>query len=100
MNIHDKLTQVNEQLRSKRPATKTPAPKPATNNLPDTAVLRQRIAQARQNVAATMASAKKLNAHAMIARIRVLSDKLAALEADFGRISGVERRLVRLVNKI
>jgi hypothetical protein len=93
----DKLTQVNEQLRGKRPAAKTPV---AKDNKPDTAALKQRISQARQHVEAAMATAKKLNFHALIAQIRELSFKLAGLEADLASISGAERRLVRLINKI
>ena len=69
MAKNDRLTEVNKQLRNKRPAAK-PAP---ANNKPDAAALK--------------------------ARIKALKDKVAALEAELRRVSGTERRLVRMVTR-
>jgi hypothetical protein len=97
MTPNDRLTQINQQLRRKRPAAKAPT---FADSKTDVAALKQRTAQARQQVAAAMATAKKLNSHALIAQIRELSFMLAGLEADLASISGAERRLVRLINTI
>jgi hypothetical protein len=91
------INQVNSQLRNKRPAARQ-APV-ATNKTPDVAALKQRTAQARQQVAVAMATAKKLNSHALFAQVRELSFMLAGLEADLASSSGVERRLIRMINK-
>jgi hypothetical protein len=67
MTQNDSLTQINKQIRSKRPSTKVPAP---ANNTIDAAALKQRIERVRK--------------------------QLADLEAALGRMSGT-RRLVRMV---
>ena len=90
------IDQVNSQLRNKRPAAKQT---PAANNKPDVASIRERIADVRKQMGVAFEKAQRLSTTELSAKLRSLSVQLAALEADLGRISGVERRLVRLVNK-
>jgi hypothetical protein len=43
--------------------------------------------------------AQRLGATKLAARIRTLSQQFSGLEADLERISGTERRLVRMIKK-
>jgi hypothetical protein len=91
------IDQVNSQLRNKRPAVKqAPA---VTNNKPDVASIRHRISDVKKQVGIAFEQAHKLGATQLAAKIRVLSQQLAGLEADLTSVCGTERRLVRLIYK-
>jgi hypothetical protein len=89
------IDQVNSQLRNKRPAAKQ-AP---VASKPDVASIRQRIADVRKQVGIAFEQAQRLGASKLAAQIRTLSQQLITLEADLMRISGVERRLVRMITR-
>jgi seryl-tRNA synthetase len=94
MTPNERLTQVNKQLRDKRPAAKQA---PVATNKPDTAAIRHRIEDVRKQIGVACEQAKKLGATELAAKIRALAKQLAGLEADLASISGTERRLVRMV---
>jgi hypothetical protein len=99
MNIHDKLTQINQQLRGKRPGAKLLAPKPASNKSSTTLKkvrlvkydkaqpLKARIADMCKQVAAVFEQAKQLKARALYAPLNALGKQLAALEMELNKIS-------------
>jgi hypothetical protein len=96
------LSEVDEANKAltnygKKPTTKAPVVK---NNKPDTTVLKRRIADVRKQVGVAFEEAQRLGATKLAAQIRDLSQQLVELEACLAQSSGVERRLVRLINKI
>jgi hypothetical protein len=96
MTPNEKLNEVNRILRQKRPAAKMPA----TNKPDDVASIRHRIEDVRKQISIAFEQAQRLGATKLAAQIRGLSQQLVGLEASLAQVSGVERRLIRLVNKI
>jgi hypothetical protein len=90
------IDQVNSQLRNKRPAAKAPA---VANSKPDVAALRRRIADLRKQISIAFEQAQRLGATKLAAQIRGLSQQLVGLEASLAQVSGVERRLIRLIRR-
>jgi hypothetical protein len=64
------------------------------------ASIRKRIADVRKQVGVAFEQAQRLGATKLAAHIRGLSQQLIELESALAQICGVERRLVRLINKI
>jgi len=90
------IDQVNSQLRNKRAVAKAPV---VANSKPDVAALRHRIADARKQISIAFEQAQRLGATKLAAQIRGLSQQLVGLEASLAQVSGVERRLVRLITR-
>jgi hypothetical protein len=91
------IDQVNSQLRNKRPAAKAA---PIASQRPNVASIRRRIADVRKQIGIAFEQAEKLGATKLVAQIRALSRQLIELESALAQVSGAERRLVRLINKI
>jgi hypothetical protein len=95
MTPNDKLAEINQQLRGKRPvAAKAPA---IANSKLDVATLRKRIADVRKQIGIAFEQAEKLGATKLVAQIRALSQQLVELESALAQISGVKGRLVRMI---
>jgi hypothetical protein len=79
------IEQVNQALKNfGKPTPKPAQPKPTR---PNTALLKQRIAEARKSIGVLFAQAQKLKAVKIAAQIHELSAKLAAMEAELNKIS-------------
>jgi hypothetical protein len=92
MNIN--INEVNNILKSKRPATKTPT---ATEKTPDAATLRSRIAEAGKALNQLLAQPQVLGASKIAEQVQALSAKLCQLERQLASARGLSSRLVRLI---